>query len=115
MFYNAYKSFLRFLKEKGLHTNVAYTAIRNQLLYSGFVLLNVHIFFLQNISFSTFGVIIDDFFTSYPGLGYSLHAFLEKQRGYWYRLRPCVSPSVMLSPLKPFDEIQPNLVCELLT
>ena len=35
-------------------------------------------------------------------------AFLKKHRG---RLHP----SVMLSPPKPLDEIQPNLVCELLT
>ena len=47
-------------------------AIRNKLLYSGFVLLNVQIFFAQNISFATFGVSIDDFFTRYGGLGYSL-------------------------------------------
>ena len=39
------------------------------------------------------------------------HAFLKKRRGYCYRLRP----SVMLSPPKPLDEIQPNLVSELLT
>ena len=38
-------------------------AIRNKLLYSGFVLPNVQIFFLQKISFATFGVSIDDFFT----------------------------------------------------
>ena len=47
------------------------------------------------------------------------HAFLKKRRGYCYRLRPSVCPSVrpsvMLSPPKPLDEIQPNLVCELLT
>ena len=47
------------------------------------------------------------------------HAFLKKRRGYCYRLRPsvCLSVrlSVMLSPPKPMDEIQPNLVCELLT
>ena len=47
-------------------------AIRNELLYSGFVLLNVQIFFVQKISFATFGVSIDDFFTRYAGLGYSL-------------------------------------------
>ena len=35
----------------------------------------------------------------------------ELKRGYCNRLRP----SVMLSPPKPLDEIQPNLVCELLT
>ena len=50
--------------------------------------------------------------TDYP------HAFLKKRRGYCYRLRPSVRlsvrPSVMLSPPKPLDEIQPNLVCELL-
>ena len=54
------------------HTNVAYTAIRNELLYSGFVLPNVQIFFVQKISFATFGVSINDFFTRYAGLGYSL-------------------------------------------
>ena len=37
-------------------------AIRNKLLYSGFVLPNVQIFFVQQISFATFGVSIDDFF-----------------------------------------------------
>ena len=47
------------------------------------------------------------------------HAFLKKRMGYCYRLRPSVRlsgrPSVMISPPKPLDEIQPNLVCELLT
>ena len=47
-------------------------AIRNELLYSGFVLPNVQIFFVQKISFATFGVSIDDFFTRYADLGYSL-------------------------------------------
>ena len=51
-------------------------AIRNELLYSGFVLPNVQIFFVQKISFATFGVSIDDFFTRYAGLGYSLRSFL---------------------------------------
>ena len=37
--------------------------------------------------------------------------FLKKRRGYCNGLRP----SVTLSPPKPLDEIQPNLVCELLT
>ena len=50
-------------------------AIRNELLYSGFVLPNVQIFFVQKISFATFGVSIDDFFTRYAGLGYSLKLF----------------------------------------
>ena len=35
----------------------------------------------------------------------------KKRWGYCYRLRP----SIMLSPPKPLDKIQPNLVCELLT
>ena len=47
-------------------------AIRNKLLYSGFVLPNVEIFFVQKISFATFGVSIDEFFARYAGLGYSL-------------------------------------------
>ena len=47
-------------------------AIHNALLYSGFVLPNVQIFFVQKTSFATFGVSIDDFFTRYAGLGYSL-------------------------------------------
>ena len=50
---------------------------------------------------------------------YYPHAFLKKRRGYCNRLCPSVPPSVrlsvMLSPPKPLDEIQPNLVCELLT
>ena len=53
-------------------------AIRNKLLYSGFVLPNVQIFFLQKISFATFGVSIDDFFTIYAGLGYSLSKGLKQ-------------------------------------
>ena len=44
-------------------------------------------------------------FFNYP------HAFLKKRRGYCNRLRL----SVTLSTPKPLDEIQPNLVCELLT
>ena len=50
-----------------------FTAIRNELLYSGFVLPNVQIFFVLKISFATFGVSIDDFFTRYAGVGYSLY------------------------------------------
>ena len=58
---------------------------------------------------------------------YYPHAFLKKRRGSCNLLRPSVRPSVclsvrssvrlsvMLSPPKPLDEIQPNLVCELLT
>ena len=42
-------------------TNIAYTAIRND--------------FCPKISFATFGVSIDDFFTRYAGLGYSLSIF----------------------------------------
>ena len=55
-------------------------AIRNELLYSGFVLPNVQIFFVQKISFATLGVSIDDFFTRYAGLGYSLFC---SQIKYW--------------------------------
>ena len=51
-------------------------AIHNDLLYSGFVLPHVQIFFVQKISFATFGVSTDDFFTRYAGLGYSLYARL---------------------------------------
>ena len=47
------------------------------------------------------------------------HAFLKKRRGYCNPLCPPIPPSVclsiMLSPPKPLDEIQPNSVCELLT
>ena len=48
-------------------------------------------------------------FSDYP------HDFLKKRRGYCNRLRQSVRLSVTLSPPKPLDEIQPNLVCELLT
>ena len=55
---------------------------------------------------------------NYPLLYYP-HAFLKKRRGYCNRLRPSVCLSVRLSftlsPSKPLDEIQPNLVCVLLT
>ena len=47
-------------------------AIRNKLLYSVFLSPNVQIFFVQKISFASFGVSIDDFFTRFAGLGYSL-------------------------------------------
>ena len=43
------------------------------------------------------------------------HAFLKKARRYCNRLRLSVQLSVMLSPPKPLDEIQPNLVRKLLT
>ena len=42
-------------------------AIPYKLLYSGFVLLNVQKFFVQKLSFATFGVSIDDVFTRYEG------------------------------------------------
>ena len=64
--------YYNFQRKTASHTNVAYTAIRKELLYSGFVLPNVQIFFVQKISFATFEVSIDDFFTRYSGLGYSL-------------------------------------------
>ena len=50
-------------------------AIRNKLLYSDVVLPNVQIFFVPKISFATFGVSIDDIFTRYAGLGYSLNTY----------------------------------------
>ena len=48
-------------------------------------------------------------------ISYYPHAFLKKRRGYCNRLCPSVCLSFMLSPPKPLDEIQPNLLCELLT
>ena len=57
----------------------------------------------QRLSYSLFGKY------HYP------HAFLKKRWGYCNRLRPSVRPSVTLSPPKPLDEIQPNLVGGLLT
>ena len=41
----------------------------------------------------------------------SPHFFFKKQWGYCNPLHP----SITLSPPKPLDQIQPNLVCELLT
>ena len=40
--------------------------------------------------------------------------FKKKRQGYCNHLHTSVRPSVTLSPPKPLDEIQPNLVCELL-
>ena len=57
-----------------------------------------------------------DIFILYIGLAYCYPpALKKKRRGHCYRLRPSVRLSVMLSPPQPLDEIQPNLVCELLT
>ena len=42
------------------------------------------------------------------------HAFFKKASGI-LQSPLSVRPSVKLSPPKPLDEIQPNLVCELLT
>ena len=47
-----------------------------------------------------------------PGL-FSPHIF--KKAMSILQSPPSVCPSVTLSPPKPFDKIQPNLVCELLT
>ena len=60
-----------FKRKTASHTNVAYTTIRNSQQIA--ILPNVQIFFVQIISFATFGVSIDDFFTRYAGLGYSLY------------------------------------------
>ena len=47
---------------------------------------------------------------------YYPHAFLKKRGGYCNLLHPSVCPSVRYAiSSKPLDEIQPNLVCELLT
>ena len=73
MFNNAFKSLLRFLKENGFPYKCRLYDNLNELLYSGFVFPNFQIFFVQKISFATFGVSIDDFFTRYSGLGYSLY------------------------------------------
>ena len=43
-----------FQRKTALHTNVIYTAIRNELLYSGFVLPNVQTFFVQKIQLCYF-------------------------------------------------------------
>ena len=77
MFYNAFKLLFGFLKENGFpyKGRIYAIAIRNELLYSGFVLPNVQIFFVQKISFAA-QLSIGDFFTRYAGLGYSLHCFI---------------------------------------
>ena len=75
--------YYEFKRKTASHTNVAYTVVRNsqRIAIQWFVLPNVQIFFVQKISFTTFGVSIDDFFTRYTGLGYSLHmtVFLQWQ------------------------------------
>ena len=44
--------YYEFKRKTASHTNVAYTAIRNEMLYSVFVLPNVQIFFVQKIALS---------------------------------------------------------------
>ena len=48
---------------------------------------------------------------------YNPHAFFKKSKGDIVFSSVCLSvrPPVITSPHKPLDEIQPNLVCELLT
>ena len=54
-------------------------------------------------------------FFDFAGFFYP-HAFLKSDGDIAIAsVRPSVCPSVTLSPPKPLDEIQPNLVCELLT
>ena len=65
-------------------------AIRNELLYSGFVLPNVQIVFVQKISFATFGVSIDDFLMRYAGLGYSL----KFNTGTWVKFKNFQNPEL---------------------
>ena len=71
MFNNAFKSLIRVLKENGFPYKCRLYG--NSRFYSGFVLPNVQKFFVQKISLATFRVSIDDFFTRYAGLGYSLY------------------------------------------
>ena len=62
MHLNHYKGFLRDIRLPIQMSLIPLYAIRNKLLNSDFVLPNVQIFFVQKISFATFGVSIDDFF-----------------------------------------------------
>ena len=93
MFNNVFLIIITIFKEKRLPIQMSLIqqfAIRNELLYSGFVLPNVQIFFVQKISFATFGVSIDDFFTRCAGLGYSLLACvitLVDITGFWSTTR----------------------------
>ena len=67
-------------------------AIRNELLYSGFVLPNVQIFFVQKISFATFGVSIDDFFCEirWSGLQPNIRENIEWRFGSFTQYICCV-------------------------
>ena len=95
-------------------------AIRNELLYSGFVLPNVQIFFVQKISFATFGVSIDDFLTRYAGLGYSLCGVSKLNRKLQRLVRVYTCQNVKLLEIsccgsyiiiEPMHEISNDVVC----
>ena len=75
MFTKAFKSLLRFLKENGfpykcrLYGNLQFaTNCYAVVLYYRMFKYSL----CKKISYATFGVSIDDFFTRYAGLGYSL-------------------------------------------
>ena len=77
-------------------------AIRNELIHSGFVLPNVQIFFVQKISFATFWVSINDFFTRYVGLGYSLYIYIDiYTEGYSESTEPIDAVNIL--PLARFE------------
>ena len=92
-------------------------AIRNELLYSGFVLPNVQIFLVQKISFTTFGVSIGDFFTIYafalqPTLRYVRHKIMAHCQ---YTCTSFFTTCPVLITVKryfePRHEISNNVVC----
>ena len=72
MFNNAFKSLLQVLKENGFPYKCHHYGNLQFATNCYTVVLYYQIFFVQNISFATFGVSIDDFFTRNAGLGYSL-------------------------------------------
>ena len=81
MFNNAFKSLFRFLKENGfpykwrLYGNSQFvTNCYTVVLYYRMFKYSLR----KKISFATFGVSIDDFFTRYAGLGYSLIQYFLK-------------------------------------
>ena len=76
--FNHYYDFFKGKRLPIQMSHIRQFTIRNELLYSGFVLPNVQLFFVQKNSFATFVVSIDDVYTRYAGLAtaYKEHKYI---------------------------------------
>ena len=88
-----------------VHTVCPYTYVSRLLLAKRISSAHREHVLISTVNFRVTVNLMVHFHCNYP------HAFLKKAKGI-LQLPPSVRLSVMLSPPKPFNEIQTNLVCE---